>query len=106
MPRSDINSGDQRVPLRTALIPSQHMLQCSCQLMAMQGDYTVIVIACCDDHRRILLAAFGGRLHIVYWAVGVDIGKVLSLIWVAIVTGPCMPCIQPDALHKHTAYCA
>lgn len=97
MPRPDINSGDQRVPLWAAPIPSQNMLQCGCQLMTMQGDHTVIMIARCDDHSRVLFAATCGRLHIVYWAVRVDIGKVLNLIRVPIVAGPGMPCIQRNA---------
>ena len=105
MPCPHIYSGDQGVPLWGALISSQYMLQCGCQLMAMQRDHTVIMIACCDDHSRVLFAAVCGRLDIVYGAVRVDVGKVLCLIWVSIVTGPGMACITTQQMKYSLAFC-
>lgn len=77
---------------------SQDMLQGRCQFMTMQGDHTVIMVACCDDHGRILLAATCWRPDIVYGTVWVDVSKVLCLIWIPVVTGPCMPYIHTSAL--------
>lgn len=105
MPCPDIYSGDQRVPLRAALIRRQNMLQCCCQFVTMQGDHTVVVIACSDDHGRVLPAAACWRLHIVYRTVWVDVSKVLCLIWIPVVTRPCMPCIHHNMFQAPpTAY--
>jgi len=92
VPRPYIYPSDQGVPLWAVFMTSQHMLQCCCQLVAVQGHHTIIMVTGGDDHSWVLPGAPCWGPDVVHRAVGVDVGEVLGMVWVAVVAGPCMTC--------------
>ena len=71
----------------------------------MQWHNSVIMISCGDDHGGVLLGTPSGGSDIVYWAVWIDIGKVICIVWVAIVTSPRMSCSANVVLVILQHYC-